>query len=85
MAPNQVIGCLQTPGASRRRALRGFFVGCVCYSAACQLHTLSDCSYTTQIKIKQSCICTNSTAINSELLNTELTIAVLSDEPIYRL
>ena len=25
MAPNQVIGCLQTPGASRRRALRGFF------------------------------------------------------------
>ncbi len=25
--PNQVIGCLQTPGASRRRALRGFFFG----------------------------------------------------------
>ena len=27
MPPNQVIGCLQTPGASRWRALRGFFFG----------------------------------------------------------
>ena len=27
MAPNRVIGCLQTPGASWRRALRGFFSG----------------------------------------------------------
>ena len=27
MAPNQMIGCLQTPGASRRRALQGFFSG----------------------------------------------------------
>ena len=27
MAPNQVIGCLQTPGAMLRFALRGFFFG----------------------------------------------------------